>query len=142
MFKQLKLIANPLCPPWWKILLFMKICPKPEVNQLNQINRLKSPWRSSSIVYSYQDVFVCQRPDTKLKNQAIKVEIKIIANLTEEDGVRKLTSISNHKNSYWYSYKYLKKQKWQLVLIFFLYLLQFWSKSEGKNKKSCLDLSV
>ena len=35
--------CKTLCPPWWKILLSIRICPKPEVNQLIQLLKKKSP---------------------------------------------------------------------------------------------------
>ena len=47
------------------------------------------------------------------------VEIKITVNLTEEDGFRKLTSNSKHKNNYFYSYKYSKNENGGFFLFFF-----------------------
>ena len=44
----------------------------------------------------------------KVIKSSNQTKIKITANLTEEDGFRKLATISNHKNSYFYSCKYLK----------------------------------
>ena len=63
-----KIDCKTLCPPWWKILLFIKKFPRSEVNRLTKLfkrKRRKSPWRSSNIVYSCQDIFFCKRPDTK-----------------------------------------------------------------------------
>ena len=71
----------------------------------------------------------------KVIKSSNQIKIKITANLTEEDGFRKLATISNHKNSYFYSCKYLKNHNWQLFLVFFLFAFSFNYIQKEKQEK-------
>ena len=139
MFKQPKLILkatlmkNPIIHK-----NMSKIRGKSTDTIIKKRNRVKSPWRSSNIVYSCPDIFFCRSPDTKSYKKWSQGWNQDHCNLTEEDGFRKLTSNSNHKNSYFYSYKYLKNKTGSFFLIFFFICFSFNQDQKEKPKKIVL----